>query len=70
MKSKKIKKKLTLNKITISSLNERAMNRVYAGAEQTEHPVCPTMSCPSCDAATCESCVLPCVDSIRICYID
>ena len=47
MKSKKFSMKLTLNKKTISNLNDNAMGEVLGGESET--CLCPTYGWTSCD---------------------
>ncbi len=69
MKTKKISKKLTLHKSTVARLNSNDLKRFFGGAEQTINPVCPTVSCVSCNPTNCDPTDYTCV-SVRICPID
>jgi len=71
MKTKKFDKKLTLNKKTISSLNNGQMKQAYGGAPSdvaykiTAGPVNPPpiytcFSCPNCPVSACPETCLDC----------
>lgn len=49
-----MKKKLKLNKLTISNLNSKTMKKVLGGAH-TDEPLC-TETCVSCEPETCVRC--------------
>jgi len=62
MKSKKLSKKLNLNKSTVVDLE---MKRVKGGCRPSEPSACPTVTCPSVDHFPCcipktEFCTLIC----------
>lgn len=59
MKTKKLNKKLSLNKTTVTSLETGAMNRVLAGDIKTSYFPCVVSECIGCNTLHFTNC-LPC----------
>ena len=55
MKTKKLKRKLSLNKKTVANLNGSMMANVR-GAEYTPSCYLPPTECPNCTLVTCQTC--------------
>ncbi|MCK4766603.1 MAG: class I lanthipeptide [Candidatus Aminicenantes bacterium] len=57
MKSKKLKRRLLLNKTTVADLNGKEMSELYGGAPPETHKnVCPPVPSTSIDDYTCVEC--------------
>jgi len=63
MKTKKMSKKLNLNKITIADIKNEAMKKVYGGSDGSCQEFCldPSQTCEGCYlTATCGTCATFC----------